>query len=355
MNRPFQDGYDSVNMLKKIANPYIAGGRPIDWLQQTTRRMMNADVSLAGMNRELGTSAVSWQSNMLETEGDKAHRDLYHAWITSRMSKYTSSLMLKKTLADASFLGAALPATASDMLTFGGVHIDSEALQTDQEAWKEYQEFEKRCKEDLMGSGSSGQLVESSINEFNSVFTESQNGTNSTPNYNVGFPQTCGAREGEQDSFRANLSKIQRACNNAVSGYSSLAHTCLMQSDYQKPGKCATGTVDTFITRYQQFSDWCDSYCDRTYPAPEQSSERQQCKDNHEEATQGDAWEQDGWKVSNIEENVLAQVGNQTPWFPSVIKGEFDADGNLITRDIEGEQRVQGTVQSGLHFNPNFK
>ena len=128
-----------------MSNPYIVNGKPIDWMTNAAQRMMQANTGLSGLNKELSSVQVNWGGVVQDKGPQKPHRDLYHAWITSRMAKHTQNVMLKKALAEAGFWDGEIPTSASGLM-FGGLQIDIDSLQEDQESWDEYLKFEKQCK-----------------------------------------------------------------------------------------------------------------------------------------------------------------------------------------------------------------
>lgn len=252
VNRDFKDGYDSVNTLKKIANPYIANGEPIDWLKNMTKRMMKSNMGIGGINKELGSIGVLWGSTVEEIGEQKPHRDLYHAWITSRMAKYTDNLMLKKALADTGFWGAELPTMAADVLGFGGVQIDSESFQEDQEAWKEYLEFEKKCKAALNSSGGN---VDKLIKEFNALVTTESNWD---------FPANCAAPNGRSESYEGtkfdrSVQRVEQICQELDTSYNNLEEECKMVIRRNKTVNC-TAISGTYATHWTNFQDRCNAY-----------------------------------------------------------------------------------------------
>lgn len=363
INREFNDGYDSVKTLKKIPNPYITDGHPIDFFMQMTNRMMKIDAGLAGIDKELGTSVVGWRTGPGDVGDNKPLRDLYHAWITSRMSNYTTSIMLKKTLADASFLGAAIPTQASDSLTFGGVRIDSDSLEGDQEGWKEYLEFEKKCKEDLMYGG--GQKVKEAVTNFNKIFYDGPEHL-VAQNYNVGFPQSCkewvdgGKKDYSSSNFGQHLATIQQECQNAQSGYSSLAHTCLMAVEYKD--RCHPTTLANYQGAYDAFTDYCKTECDKEEAAHNEAhkgEENPPAFDRAECNSRVDAthtWSYGGkeWDSEKMEENVLAKVGATADYFPQITKGNTEG-GNEAQAYEDSGLWVTKTIVQGIEQNSTRK
>lgn len=339
-NREFYDGYDSVKTLKKIANPHIADGGPIDWLRQMTSRMMKADTGLVGMDKELGTSLVGWQTHLQEIGEEKPQKDLYFAWITSRMSRYTNSIMLKKTLADVGFLGAALPTHASDSLTFGGVRVDTDSLEGDQEGWKEYQEWERKCKEELNEGG--GAAVKKAVEDFNELFSPENGGRHPTTDYNVGFPRSCADFANKsQKTYHENLTSIQNQCQRARAGYRLLSEKCNMAVDWNKP--CGDGFITRYEPRWVTFEEVCTRDCEKEC----QNSTDPNCISACEDQKKKDISSEEA-RAEQLETDLLAEVGAVSDYFPQIVKGE-EKQGEIV--DEQGAQNVQDTIKSGIYKN----
>ncbi len=249
--RNFQDGYDSVNTLKKLANPYIANGTPIDWLQNTAQRMMRSDVGLGGVNRGLQGTQVNWGNNTGGIGSGKPQKDLYFAWITSRMAQKTPNLMLKKALVDTGFMGADFPTMASNVVDYGGIQIDMASFQEDQESWREYLEWEKKCKAEL---DSSGRQVTQLEGDFNNLVRDSGKWD---------FPQNCAASNArntpyEGTNFARNIGTIQTTCKQLQRAYDSLIDTCHM-SVRTHQNNCDARINNSYAGYWQSFQNQCQA------------------------------------------------------------------------------------------------
>ncbi len=346
VNRHFQDGFDSSKMLTKIKNPYITDGKPIDWTQRTAWQLMQSGGGLLGANKELQYGAAAWQIPPSEIGETKSHRDLYHAWITSRMSKYTTNIWLKKTLVGSAFLDAEIPTTASTGLQVGGVRIDSDALAEDQEAWKKYQEFEENCLQEMTQGG--GKNVNEAIDGFNSLFST---WTGSTAEKNFGFPTSCEQMlentETKRNNFVNNLNKLKTHCDNANAGYTKLENSCAMQ--YFK-GQCSTAYQPKFTQQWQDVETFCNK--DKPDCSGKQDEELTACENEFKEwEEENNKWfnETDGLAI-HTEENLLKDVGGATKFFPQVVREQtVDAQGNVTA--WEGTENVENTVRAGLGQN----
>lgn len=363
INREFNDGYDSIKTLKKVANPHIADGNPIDWLEQMSSRMMKADTGLMGIDKELKTSVVGWKNENGEVGNNKPLRDLYHAWITSRMSNYTNSIMLKKSLADSSFLGAAIPSHASESLTFGGVRVDTDSLENDQEGWKEYLEFEKNCKEELMATGHGGPMVQNAVDSFNNLFPET-NWSGTAPE-NANFPTSCkGVLNSSYEKstfFKNTVSVIRKACHDMVDGYKKLETSCKMAVDYVTNRCDSNNIVGDVRAHYQARYTAFQSYCKEKYCKEQEEAYNEAHKNDDPPAPAfvcdasnltGDNWQNsDNYKEScesgcfsthNTADQIKAEVGATAEYFPQITKDQQYED---------EEHRVKRTITAGIEKN----
>ena len=229
-------------------------------MTNAAQRMMQANTGLSGLNKELSSVQVNWGGVVQDKGPQKPHRDLYHAWITSRMAKHTQNVMLKKALAEAGFWDGEIPTSASGLM-FGGLQIDIDSLQEDQESWDEYLKFEKQCKEALSVS----------TQEINQAFAAFQKivvgGTEK-----LGFPANCylALQEGDKgrEIFKNNTTTTQNVCSQLDAGYKKLETACKMEISH--------GTVDCssvsdgYQDMYNQFYNGCKAYYDEEKTAWEQ-------------------------------------------------------------------------------------
>ena len=249
INRDMRDAYDSSKTLTKVKNPHIADGNPIDWLSNMAQKMVRATNSLAGVDRELNNTKVNWASSVVDVGDKKEHKDLYHAWITSRMSKYTQNNMLKKALADSSFLGADIPTVASNVLTFGGIQVDAEQFSEDQQGWKEYMEFEKTCKEAL---NSAGARIQNEIKKFNDTVKDTSAWD---------FPKNCAEAYPVSSSYGAskfskNIRAIYQACQNMDKDYQELENKCHLWVS-RNSANCSSDIEGTYERHWNTFLSNC--------------------------------------------------------------------------------------------------
>lgn len=338
--RNFQDGYDSVNTLKKLANPYIANGTPIDWLQNTAQRMMRSDVGLGGVNRGLQNMQVNWGNNKAGMGEGKPQKDLYFAWITSRMAQKTPNLMLKKALVDTGFMGADFPATASNAVEYGGVQIDLASFQEDQEAWREYLEWEKKCKEELFTSGDQVSKLEA---QFNTLVKDSSQWD---------FPNNCAESNArntpyEGTNFARNIGSIQNTCKQLERAYSGLRDKCSM-SVRTHANNCSAGINNRYAGYWQRFQASCAQKFEEDFAEWwKQNQSNYTSEQEGRKAYENGKWKEDGKKhtqedfvntvtseadftknqekdvpINNMLDVVIDQNGGSSDYFPSVDTSE---------------------------------
>ncbi len=339
-SRNFQDGYDSVNTLKKLANPYIANGSPIDWIQNTAQRMMRSDVGLGGVNRRLQNMQVNWGNNTGGIGEGKPQRDLYFAWITSRMAQKTPNLMLKKALVDTGFMGADFPATASNVVEYGGVQIDLASFQEDQEAWREYLEWEKKCKEELSTTGDQVSKLEA---QFNTLVKDSSQWD---------FPLNCADSKArntpyEGTNFARNIGSIQNTCKQLERAYSGLRDKCSM-SVRTHANNCSAGINNRYAGYWQRFQASCAQKFEEDFAEWwKQNQSNYTSEQEGRKAYENGKWKEDGKKhtqedfvntvtseadftknqgdnvpINNMLDVVIDQNGGSSNYFPSVDTSE---------------------------------
>lgn len=347
VNRHFQDGYDSTKTLAEVKNPHISDGVPIDWLKNMTQRMMRADTGLAGLNKELDSTKVNWRMGLADLGDGKANKDLYHAWITSRMSKYTSNIMLKKSLADSSFLGADIPTTATNVLSFSGVQVDAESLAQDQQDWKEYLEFEKTCREELTSEGRAGYKVMKAEEDMSKMLERE------SPS-NWGVPATCldMYKQGNfvaPSSFVKKVGEVQTICTTLETGYAALGEACRMQY-YPNEIKCDKITSD-YNARWTEYYAGCKTFHDSKKAAWEA-----QYRAEHPGQNPPD-YDKTQWLNDGKEKTEESFLGNETKdslqkdnaQFATLLRATCDNAQNCTAKYNGDVSKVQETIDQGTY------
>ena len=350
VNRNSQDGYDSINAFKKIANPHIAGVNSADWLTNTARSMLRADTGLNGINKQFNALHLNWGSTINDIGDDKEHRDLYHAWITSRMAKYTSNEMVKKALADTGFMGAEMPTTASNVIGLGGIQLDTTSFREDQEAWAEYVKFEKQCKETL---STSGKDVEKYDEQFNALVKNAGNWD---------FPSSCvDPRVNttyEQTQFSASVRDIQGICKKLNKAYDDLRTECKMAISYS-----ANNCSDTIHTRYKTYWNTFQTRCNVAFEEEFEEWYKSHASEYTDENAAKNAFRNGAWQD-------IGKTYTQEKYVSAVLAGDNfkrnNADRDIVTMldvvidqnggssDYFPEVDTKGSIENYMDENKAF-
>lgn len=311
VGRGAQDGFDSVNGFKKIANPHIAGVNSVDWFTMTAQRMMKTDMGLGGVNKEFSAMHLDWGTNLNSVGKNKEHRDLYSAWIASRMSKYTPNLMVKKALADTGFMGAEVPTTASNVVGLGGILLDTDSLKEDQAEWQEYLEFKKQCEKALEDNS---QAIDDAVNEYNKIWKYGAQ--------EFGYPEDCyQARNMTEvpDAIQTNSARVEGICTTLKIKYKDLADKCDMRVANAETD--CTGISDGYKTSFADFKNKCNSlYQDKKTEWESDPA--------HEGVPYSDTqWKIDGEKEKYAKETLQAQTGGYGKTFATWIRAKCTEEG----------------------------
>ena len=339
VGRAAQDGYDSSKTLAKVKNPHIADGKPIDWLLNTTQRLMQTNNPLGGKNRQLEGTRVSWGDSM-ESLGDKKDRkDLYRAWITSRMAKYTSNLMLKKSLADVGFLGAELPTMAS-MTLGGGMQIDGSSFQEDQEGWKEYLEFERKCKETLnkMFDDNDGE-INNTLKNFQKLYDDK--------NPSLVYPANCyemrQASAGAKSNFVSQMETVRDSCKKIRAGYESLESDCMMviskgmDCDNEEISKGSYGEL------WEKGKKECNDAFDAAFLSW-QGGDENKTREQFEQTV----WPNMGKGIASNAGSVKQKLKQHGGQFDTWIRATCDEDGKCEPTDPKQVEQVKDTIGENI-------
>lgn len=330
VNRNFKDGYDSTKALAKIKNPHIADGKPIDWLLNTTQQLMRTNSPLGGLNRQLSATRVSWGNSAAALGEQKPHKDLYYAWITSRMGNRTPNIMLKKSLVDTGFLGADMPTMASTALG-GGVQIDAVSFQEDQESWKEYLEFERKCKEAL---GTRGEEIDKALKDFKEFYVK-------PPDY----PTTCyDMLNSDSGKFLQEVEKkVQDTCNSLSKNYEALGQECAMA--ISKGTDCGKIKIDD---GYKKSWEDDQEHC--------KGKLKEKCKEYYgaecDDVVLNDYKNSSPWKKENVKTEKIAGIqaaGEQDEHkFATLIRGKEIEPGKWVAEKEEQLDHVRQTIGNNI-------
>lgn len=234
-----KDGFNSVNSLKKIANPHIAGASQNDWLGRLVDKATRSDAGLQNLAKSLETGGTLSQLNPITEIGNhKAQRDMYYAWLTGMSARRTPNVVLKKTLASAGFDGADMPKKVFDSSGFSGIGISPDDVVADVDTIKLRLENEKECERAMSSSG------ETLTNQLQAA----KAGINALA---AAFPKTC---EDVNGDFSNRLSVLRNQCEQIKLAYSDLSTFCGVAVKSGREGTCTTNNLQG---RYDQYASYC--------------------------------------------------------------------------------------------------
>ena len=234
-----QDGFNSVDSLKKIANPHIAGSGNMDWMDRLVDKAVLTDPDLQSISKKLDTGGMLSQLAPITDIGrHKAQRDMYYAWMTGRTANRTPNIVLKKTLAAAGFDGSSMPKRVFDSSGFSGIGITSDAVVGDLDNIKLRIEKEEECN----------QALETSGEKLTNQLEEAKSGINMLAG---AFPKTCDDIDG---NFTNRLSVLRNQCEQVKLAYNDLRTSCGVAIKAGREGTCTTNNLQG---RYDQYAAYC--------------------------------------------------------------------------------------------------
>lgn len=236
-----KDGFNTTSSLKKIANPNIAGGGSTDWLGGLVDKATRADAGLEGIAKSLETGGTLAQlAPVTEIGRHKAQRDMYYAWLTGMSARRTPQLVLKKTLASASFDGSERPKKVFDSSGYSGIGINPDDVVSDLDNIKLRLQNEKECERALNSSGDT----------LTNQLQAAKNGINTLAG---SFPKNCDEVDG---SFPNRLSALRNQCEQVKNAYSDLGTFCGVSVKSGREGTCTTNNLQG---RYDAYAGYCQA------------------------------------------------------------------------------------------------
>ena len=234
-----KDGFDSVQSLKKIANPHIAGAGNMDWIGKMADKAIRSDSGLQNLTKTLETGGMLSQLDPIMDIGNhKAQRDMYYAWLTGMSARRTPNPVLKKTLASAGFDGAEMPKKVFDSSGFSGIGISPDDVVADLDNIKIRLENEKLCEQAVSSSGTT----------LTNQLQAAKQGINALA---ASFPKTC---EEVNGTFTDRLSVLRNQCEQVKLAYSDLGTYCGISVRRGREGTCDTSGLQD---RYNQYAAYC--------------------------------------------------------------------------------------------------
>lgn len=235
--RDKRDGYNSVNTLKKIANPNIAGGsKGEDWLGRLVDKATRSDPGLANIAKNVDKGGMLSKLGGVREQGNsKAQKDMYYAWLFGKTARRTPNPVLKKTLASAGFNGGEMPKSVFSASGFSGVGINPDDVIADMDSVSKYLAQDKECQAAM------GEIGKSVGAAKNNLFQKIKG---------LKFPTDC--EEAFSSSYGNDLVGITNACIDVRKAYTNtLGSKCSIQGT---AGSCEeTGALSGRFNSYLQY------------------------------------------------------------------------------------------------------
>ncbi len=239
--RDKNDGFNSVNSLKKIKNPHIAGGASAaTGMDRLIDKAVRADSQLENIAKGIDKSGSSLaQLGNIGSVGDsRAKRDMYYAWLTGRAARRTPQVVLKKTLATSGFNGAELPRTVFTASGFSGVGINPDDVVADMDSVQKYLEQDKDCQAAI----AQGASAAPTLGEINALIQ-------SLPNTFLNV--TCENRATPLNNYRGQLASIRVKCVAMQQAYQNIQQGCATLSI--SLGRCETDKLPAYATAFDEY------------------------------------------------------------------------------------------------------
>ncbi len=236
--RDKNDGFNSVNTLKKVANKPVAGTSGEDWLGRLIDKARSTDSGLEEITKKFDRDATNIAKLGSSTKvGDtRARRDLYWAWFMGRAGRRTPQMALKKTLAAASFDGADMPRTVFTTSGFAGIALSADDIIADMDNVKKYLEQDKNCM-DAIGRGFEN------IN-MDELWTEIQTVRDAVP-------KTCA--EANSGAYGNAITAVQAHCRQMKGAYLGMRQNCATLDIELSDSQCNTFKLPYYQSEFQAY------------------------------------------------------------------------------------------------------
>lgn len=253
--RDKRDGFNSVNTLKKIKNPNIAGSGSDDWMGRLVDKATRSDAGLASIAKNIDKGGMLSKLGGVQEIGEsRARKDLYHAWLYGKTARRTPNPVLKKTLAAASFDNMEMPKSIFSASGFSGVGINPDDVVADMDNVKRYLQQDKECQETI---DSVGDTVSDLKALARAEITQIK----------ASFPSTCG--DVASSSYWTHLSNVRNYCQQANAAYNTtLRSKC---SIVVNEGSCTTNLLEDRFTSFKTYCEEEEKKC-RDLITPEEQA-----------------------------------------------------------------------------------
>ena len=313
--RDKNDAFNSVNTLKKVAKLPIAGvSKGTDWFDRAVERAAYGQVDLSEFLKKNDRSSTSIaQIGSIARVGDtRATRDMYWAWMMGRAAHRTPQVLLKKTLASASFDGAEMPRSVFTSSGFGGVAINADDVLADMTNVQNYLDQDKNCEDAVERAGQQMPTSQTMYDQINQL--------------SGAFPATCGARPGNYLNL---LQAVENSCRQMKSAWEAAQRTCGTLSLVLNNNQCR---FENLHAHYTAFDEYCKSLEDAC-AALEDPEEQALCvqlahdQSSHEDFPDGVGGSYNAERLEGDDGEVLGQLYDErgrlnTDYFPGVDWGE---------------------------------
>lgn len=268
--RDKRDGYNSVNTLKKIANPNIAGGsKGPDWFDRLVDKATRSDPGLANIAKNVDKNGMLAKIGEVRDQGNnKAQKDMYYAWLFGKTARRTPNPVLKKTLAAASFNGGEMPKSVFSASGFSGVGINPDDVIADMDDVAKYLAQDKDCQEAMKAVGNTVDVLKDQI--FSGIRA-------------LRFPSTCADAQNNASAYTRQLQNINAQCKKVFDSY---ANDLRSQCGSLNPslGKC--DNTDNLSAHLAAFLSYCENEANKcTDPDP---VARAQCVEQAKKISESD-------------------------------------------------------------------
>lgn len=247
--RDKNDGFNSTNQLKKVANPPVAGTSGDSWLDRLIDKAVRSETDLSDFSksRDNSSSMLAKVGNLRKIGDSRAKRDMYWAWLMGRTARRTPHVILKKTLASSSFDGAELPRSVFTTSGFSGVGINPDDILADMDSVQKYLDQDKDCQEAMVAGWNSADMDALSTNIHGDA-----NGDGGLLN---NFPKTCGEMaETGAGAYTGALTAMSAQCQQMQRAYENIRRQCTSLAVDLDDGQCQFVTLNSYAT---EFADTC--------------------------------------------------------------------------------------------------
>ena len=231
-----------------------------DWFGRAVDRAIKQDAKVPEVAKELDKSGMAFTKlgGMRNLGDSRAKRDLYYAWLMARAARRTPQIILKKTLASASFDGAEMPRTVFTSSGGSGVAVRSDEIQLDMTNVQKYLDQDKDCQSAL--SRTAKELPKQ--DDLDSQIAALPGA----------FPATCGARS--DSTYPTILQSIDSSCQQMKAAYEHARVGCSSMSINVQDSQCQSVTLGNY---YSAFEAYCTKEKDKCAQL-EDAEERAKCE-----------------------------------------------------------------------------